>query len=219
MQSYSQRVRDSILPLSVGGTLPKAFEEWYFTGSTEDHEEPCETCELCGQDGLRYHFEISNRFTGHALHVGSHCILQFDVAVYEGSRRLTPKEAEKWLDKLTQQMRLNSCIKALEKLARAERSSILENALTYYRKNKKLTPRQAFVVFWRPRRNRIDHSPSFFNVTLRRKQHAADLQEMTTDKVHFFWCALTPAQRKQAIRFGHSPPKEQASVRTGERST
>lgn len=136
MQSYSQRVRDSILPLSVGDTLPKAFEEWYFTGSTEDHEEPRETCELCGQDGLRYHFEIGNTFTGYVLQVGSHCILQFDVAVYEGSRRLTPKEAKKWLDKLTQQMRLNSCIKALETLACAEQSSILENALAYYRKNK-----------------------------------------------------------------------------------
>lgn len=208
MQSYSQRVRDSILPLSVGDTLPKAFEEWYFTGSTEDHEEPCETCELCGQDGLRYHFEISNRFTGQALQVGSHCILQFDVAVYDGSRRLTAKEAKKQLDRLTQQMRLNSCIKALEALARAEHSNILDNALTYYRKNKKLTPKQAFVVFWRLRRNRIDHSPSFFNVTLRKKQHATDLQEMASDKVHFFWRALTSAQREQAMRLGHQPPKE-----------
>lgn len=208
MRSYPQRVRDSILPLSVGDTLPKAFEEWYFTGNTEDHEEPCETCELCGQDGLRYHFEISNRFTGYVLQVGSHCILQFDVAVYEGGRRLTPGEAKKQLDKLTQQMRLNSCIKALEKLARAEQSSILENALAYYRKNKKLTPKQAFVVFWRLLRNRIDHSPSFFNITLRKKQHVLDLQEMANDKVHFFWRALTPAQRKQAIRLGHLPPKE-----------
>lgn len=207
MQSYSQRVRDSILPLSVGDTLPKAFDEWYFTGSTEDHEEPCETCELCGQDGLRYHFEISNMYTGRALQVGSHCILQFDVAVYDGSRRLTTKEAKRQLDKLTQQMRLASCIKALEALARAEKSSILDNALTYYRKNKKLTPKQAFVVFWRLRRNRVDHSPSFFNVTLRKKQHVTDLQEMASDKVHFFWRALTSAQRKQAMRLGHQPPK------------
>ncbi|PIT00320.1 hypothetical protein TSA1_05730 [Bradyrhizobium nitroreducens] len=208
MQSYSQRVRDSILPLSVGDTLPKAFEEWYFTGSTEDHEEPSETCELCGQDGLRYHFEISNRFTGRALQVGSHCILQFDVAVYDGSRRLTAKEAKKQLDRLTEQMRLDSCIKSLEALARAEHSNILDNALAYYRKNKKLTPKQAFVVFWRLRRNRIDHSPSFFNVTLRKKQHVTDLREMASDKVHFFWRALTSAQRKQAMRLGHQPPKE-----------
>lgn len=42
MATYTQRVRDSILPLSVADTLPKAFEEWRFTGDTHDHEEPCE---------------------------------------------------------------------------------------------------------------------------------------------------------------------------------
>lgn len=206
MQTYSQRVRQTILPLSVGDTLPNAFVEWYFTGQTEDHEEASEHCELCGQDGLRYHFEIANRFTQHILQVGSHCILQFDVAVYEGTQRLTASEAKRHLEKLAQKMRLESCIRALEKLARADQSSILENALVYYRANKKLTPKQAFVVFWRLRRNRIDHSPSFFNITLRKKRYVADLQNMETSKVHFFWMAMTANQRRQAIRLGHAPP-------------
>lgn len=208
MQTYSQRVRDSILPLSVTDTLPKAFEEWRFTGHTEDHEEPCETCHLCGQEGLRYHFGIYNNFTGHTLQVGSHCILQFNLAVYEGRRKLTPAEAKKRLEKLTQQMRLDSCIKALEKLACAERSDFLQNALAYYRKNKKLTPKQAFVVFWRLRRHGIDHAPSFFNVSLKRKRYMQDLKEMETSKVHFFWSALTSGQRRQAIEFGHTPPNQ-----------
>ena len=206
MQTYTQRVRESILPLSVGDTLPKAFEEWQFAGTTKDHEEPCETCELCGHEGLRYHFEIWNRYTGHVLQVGSHCILQFDLAVFENGRRLSPTEAKKKLNKLTEQMRLNSCIRALERLSRAERSDILANALAYYRKNKKLTPKQAFVVFWRMRQNRIDHSPSFFNVSLKRKKYRMDLEEMETSKVHFFWRALTPSQRRQAIELGHTPP-------------
>lgn len=106
MHSYTRRVRDSILPLSVADTLPKAFEEWHFTGHTEDHEEPCETCHLCEQEGLRYHFEISNRLTSHSMMVGSHCMLQFNVAVFEGGRRLTPEEAKKRLDELTNKMRL-----------------------------------------------------------------------------------------------------------------
>src|ERR1700727_2585947 len=162
MQTYALRVRESILPLSVADTLPKAFEEWHFTGSTTDHEEPCETCQLCEQEGLRYHFEIRNVYTQHVLQVGSHCILQFNLAVFEDGRRLSSAEAKKKLDKLTQQMRLDSCIRALERLAQAEKSDILVNALAYYRKNKKLTPKQAFVVFWRLRKHRIDHSPSFF---------------------------------------------------------
>jgi hypothetical protein len=210
MHTYTQRVRESILPLSVADTLPKAFEEWRFTGQTHDHEEASETCELCGQEGLRYHFEIQNDFTEHTLNVGSHCILQFNVAVFEDGRRLTPAAAKKRLDKLTEQMRQASCIAALEKLARAEASTILGNALSYYKLNKKLTPKQAFVVFWRLRKNNIDHSPSFFNVTLRKKRYVNDLAEMDTGKVHFFWKALTPSQRQQAIELGHQPPPDDA---------
>ena len=206
MQTYTQRVRGAILPLSVGDTLPKAFDEWCFTGATEDHEEPTEECQLCGQDGLRYHFEIKNRYTRHVLQVGSHCILQFNVAVYVGSRRLTAVEARKHLNKLMQRMRLESCIRSLEKLARTEKSSILENALSYYRENKKLTPKQAFVVFWRLQRNGIDHAPSFFSITLKKKRYLDDLREMDGGRVHFFWEALTPSQRNLAIKLGHLPP-------------
>ncbi|NOJ43901.1 hypothetical protein [Bradyrhizobium australiense] len=206
METYTKRVRDSILPLSVADTLPKAFEEWRFTGHTHDHEEPHETCQLCGQEGLRYHFEIQNRFTNHSLDVGSHCILQFNVAVYENGRRLTPADAKRQLEKLVQKMRLDSCIRALERLARAENSQILSGALKYYRTNKKLTPMQAFVVFWRLRRNRIDHDPSFFNVTLKKKRYMDDLAAMETSKVHYFWRALTPSQRKHAVTLGHTVP-------------
>ena len=85
MGGYTQRVRDSILPLSVAGTLPDAFAEWSFTESTIDHEAPVETCQLCGQQELRYHFEIANAYTDGSLWVGSHCILQFDVAVLDAA--------------------------------------------------------------------------------------------------------------------------------------
>lgn len=54
MSGYTQRVRDSILPRSVAGTLPAASAEWAFTENTVDHEAPIETCELCGQQDLRY---------------------------------------------------------------------------------------------------------------------------------------------------------------------
>jgi hypothetical protein len=78
--TYTQRVRDSILPLSVADTLPKAFEEWRFTGRTHDHEESIETCKLCARD------------------------------------------AKRRLNKLMRKMRLDACIKALQRLARSEDS-------------------------------------------------------------------------------------------------
>lgn len=204
--TYTQRVRDSILPFSVADTLPKAFAEWRFTGTTHDHEQACETCELCGQEGLRYHFEIANDLTRQTLEVGSHCILQFNVAVYEDGRQLTSAAAKRHLDKLMQKMRLDYCLRSLDNLARAEKSPILSGALDYYRTNKKLTPKQAFVVFWRLQRNCIDHDPSFFSVTLKKKRYMDDLAAMETSKVHFFWKALTQSQRRSALALGHTAP-------------
>lgn len=208
MSRYTQRVCDSILPLSVGDTLPSAFEEWYFTEEVVDHERPIETCQLCGQEELRYHFEIENQFTHNALWVGSHCILKFDVAVFDEGRRLSAAEATKKLAKLTDKMRLESCIKTLRRLASTENNPRLQSALEYYQRNKKLTPKLAFVVFWRLKENGIDHKPSFFNINLRKQQFMNDLRDMPTDRVHFFWSALSPSQRKQAIEFGHTPPTQ-----------
>lgn len=206
MGGYTQRVRDSILPLSVADTLPAAFGEWSFTENTVDHEAPIETCELCGQQDLRYHFEIANLYTTATLWVGSHCILQFNVAVLAGGRRLSPEEAKRHLAKLTQQMQLEACIRALEQLAAKESNPIFSGALEYYRRNKKLTPKYAAVVFWKLRTFRIDHHPSFFQVELRRAQHIEDLRQMPTQRVHRFWGALTAAQRRKAVELGHAPP-------------
>lgn len=53
MSTHPQRVADNILPLSLAGTLPEAFKEWYFTENIEDHEIAEEDCELCDQEQLR----------------------------------------------------------------------------------------------------------------------------------------------------------------------
>ena len=206
MSSYPQRVRDNILPLSVGATLPEAFEEWSFTDRTVDHEEPIETCELCEHEELRYHFEIKNVFTNKTLWVGSQCILKFNLSVFEHGHRLSNQDAKKKLDRLMQQMRLEYCINALEKLAEKEDNDILSNALIFYKKNKYLTPKFAFVVFWRLQSNKIDHSPSFFRINLRKDKYQQDLREMQLNRIHIIWPALSSAQRKKAISMGHKAP-------------
>lgn len=206
LTEYSQRVTDTILPISIGGSLPNAFDEWFFTEHTIDHEEPIEICQLCGQQDLRYHFQIQNKYTSSTLLVGSHCILKFNVAVMEKGRRLTSTEAKQRLSKLTQQMQLQSCVRALEKLAAKEDNQILSGALDYYRKKKKLTPKYAYVVFWKLHDFNVDHNPSFFKVELSRAKHIEDLKNMPTPRVHRFWSALSASQRKRAISLGHNAP-------------
>jgi hypothetical protein len=190
----------------VAESLPEAFEEWTFTDEIEDHEEPIETCQLCEQEQLRYHFKIRNALTTKVLWVGSQCILRFGLSVFEDGLKLSEKQAKKKLERLTQQMRLESCIKALERLAEAEENDILNSALAYYDENKYLTPKQAFVVLWRLRENNIDHSPSFFKISLKRERYRDDLRDMKTSRVHVIWPALSSTQRRLAEELGHTAP-------------
>lgn len=206
MNTYTQRVADNILPLSVGVTLPEVFHEWYFTENIEDHEIAEEDCELCDQEQLRYQFEIMNRHTHYRLWVGSSCILKFKVQVFNNGTLLNHNDSAKKLEDLKKKMRLDSCIKALNNLAASENNDILSSALDYYLKNKYLTPKFAFVVFWRLNTNKIDHSPSFFKVSLKNKKYKTDFASMPLDRVHMIWPALSSGQKKLAISYGHTPP-------------
>ncbi len=204
---YPRRVRENILPLSLENNLPKAFREWYFTEEIFDHVQPTEICQLCDKEELRYHFQIKNENNGNMLWVGSKCILKFGLSVYDNEGDLLDEQgARKKLNSLTKKMQLESCIKALEELSRSENNDILKRALDYYKNNKRLTPKLAFVVFWRMKKHRIDHHPSFFKISLKRHSHQQDLAEMQTDRVHMFWKALSPSQKKLAEDLGHSPP-------------
>lgn len=207
MSSYPQRVAENILPLSLAGTLPDAFQEWYFTENVEDHLIADADCELCDKEQLRYHFEIQNRTTEHCLWVGSSCILKFKVQVFDDGMLLDAKASKRKLEDIKSKMRLDACISALEKLAREEGGDILSGALKYYRKNKYLTPKQAFVVLWRLNENKIDHSPSFFKINLNNHRCQTDLKNMSARNVRVIWAALSASQRKMAIRLGHRAPK------------
>jgi len=207
MSTYPQRVADNILPLSLAGTLPEAFKEWSFTGETEDHEQAIEDCELCDQEQLRYHFKIGNRHTHKHLWIGSQCILKFKVAVYEDEQLLDEKQTKKKLDSLIKQMRFESCMNALQRLIEEEDNDILAHALEFYQKNKNLTPKFAFVIFWRLKTHRIDHSPSFFKISLRKDKYKRDLRGMDASRVHLIWPALTSSQRKLALSMGHTAPQ------------
>ena len=94
-------------------------------------------------------------------------------------------------------MRFTSCMNALRQLAQKENHNILDNALDFYQKNKYLTPKLSFVIFWRLKSHGIDHSPSFFKVSLKRDKYKNDLREMEPHRVHLIWPALTSSQRKQ----------------------
>ena len=207
MQNYPQRVAENILPLSMSGSLPEAFKEWFFSDKIYDHEKAEEMCELCNQENVRYHFQIVNQHTKKTLWVGSSCILRFNLAVYDQGKILDEKNAKKKLNTLVTKMQMESCIKALEVLAKSENNDILKNALLFYKKYKNLTPKLAFVVFWKLKEKNIDHHPSFFKINLKKDQYKQDLRDMPIKRIHIIWPALSSSQKDIATRLGHHAPK------------
>ncbi len=206
LDSYSLQVRVSMLPLSISRTLPEAFKEWFFTEHTIDHGAQIKDCQLCKQEHLRYCFEIKNVHTGHTLMVGPQCILKFKLQVFDNGKLLDEVGTKKKLDSIMKQMRLESCIKALDRVAEAENNVILNNSLAYYKKNKYLSPKQAFVVLSRLEKHNIDYHPSFFKVNLKKDRYKNDLRLMEESSVQAIWPALAPSQRKLAEKYGHKAP-------------
>lgn len=206
MDNYPQRSAENIIPLSVSNNLSEAFKEWYFTEKVEDHEIASEECGLCDQERLRYKFEIKNKYTNKNLWVGSSCILKFQVQVFDNGKLLDARASKKKLDEISRKMRLDSCINALTKLAEREKNDILSNALQYYLDNKFLTPKYAWVVFWKLDTHKIDYSPSFFKITTKKPNHKYDLSTMETSRVHLIWKALSSTQKAMAVNMGHTAP-------------
>ena len=206
MNYYIQKVRENVLPLSVGNSLPQVFAEWCFTDVIVDHEQRNETCGLCNQEELRYHFQIKNTYPKRVLWVGSQCILKFNVPVYENGFLLSKQKVKRKLKLLIEQKHIEFCIKSLEKLASATNNEILHSALNYYTREKSLTPKFAFVVFWQLKTHKIDYNPTFFKINLKKKKYNDNLQDMPFDRVHLIWPALSSSQRNIAIKMGHFPP-------------
>lgn len=188
--------------------MPEAIKEWFFNGQSEDHDEPVATCELCNNHGLRYRYQIENRFNQNTLWVGSKCIERFHMPIRDENGILLDWPAtRRKLNSLKRRREYESCVKALERVAAQEsNSAILHNASSYYHEHKCLTPKFAFVVLWRLKVNRVDHAPQFFKVSLKRNKEKADLRDMPRHRVHLLWPALSPSQRQLAVRLGHCAP-------------
>lgn len=203
---YSDHVTSIILPLSVARYLPEAFREWHFTGHTVDHEYPIETCQLCGQENLRYHFEIANDQTHHQMMVGSHCILRFQVAIFDNGRELSPIEAKRRLADLTDKMHHETCLKAMRRLREVSPHEILDTCIAYYEKNDALSPKLANALFWQLASHGIAYQPGLFKIQLRRTKHLDDFAGMNIHQRSRLWPALSLAQKKRMTEAGFAPP-------------
>lgn len=81
---WHARIAPQLLPRSEEQSIvERALDEWVYGRECVDYGLAEETCELCLQKGLRYHFLIGNEATSHRLQVGSECVTRFDLGVLD----------------------------------------------------------------------------------------------------------------------------------------
>ncbi|MDN4617627.1 hypothetical protein QCD85_05925 [Paenibacillus sp. PsM32] len=173
MNLYMQRVSASIFPKSIEKyNIKKALEEWYHTDQMIDMETPDKVCELCGQQHLRYQFEIANKLNQNSLWIGSECIIRFHITVQDQyGVTLSQDDANKKIKtnkaKLIADAKVKSVIYSLIALASVDDEFKIESFEKYYKENKKFTPKQAAILVWRFKRYKIAYIPSHFKITMR----------------------------------------------------
>jgi len=198
---YRRRVAEHIFPLSVEKhDLDVALREWFYTGEHLDHEVPIETCEMCEQEGLRYHFRIANTRTHHMLWVGSECILRFNMgAVDEAGIVVHGTAAEKIVvqhrQELVETARREHVLEAFRELWRkapARRNQILE-LVNHFKTTGSYMPRRMLEIDALLKQNKIEPPHRYFRVSLRRN---TEKEQVTTRNYDSLRPYLSSEQRK-----------------------
>ena len=202
MSSWAERASASLLPLSDAKTLAAALKEWMYTGRFFDLEAADGTCELCGQQDLRYHFEIENERTAASLLVGSECIKRFEIAgIDEQGQRLDAQGTGRMVDRhrrgLVEDARKQRVMTALLKLERKAPDFDAQNFIDFVDDKGAFTPNQVAMIFWRLGSAGVEHRPADWKVRLRRDSDLGQLRTMKPAAFKRVMAALTAAQRRR----------------------
>ena len=202
MSGWAERAAATLLPLSRATRLVAALREWSYTGRFFDLEARDGTCELCGQQDLRYHFEIANQGTTSSLLVGSECIKRFEITgIDEQGLRLdadaTGKLVDRHLRGLVEDARKQRVMTALLKLGQKVPDFDAWNFIDFVDDTGAFTPNQVAMIFWRLGSVGIAFRPTDWKVRLRRDSDMVQLRTMKLAAFNRVMAALTAQQRQR----------------------
>ncbi|XMB67742.1 hypothetical protein RI065_04305 [Mycoplasmatota bacterium zrk1] len=175
-------------------------KEWRYTGQVDDLGSDRTTCEWCGQNGLRYKFEIENKVDKELIYVGSECINKFDITVEdERGRVLAKRQSEKRLmkdkNRLIKKTRHERVINAMLKLANEDASVNFHDFISYYKDRNAFTPNQLSLLLWKLKKNNIEIDKKDFQLILRRNREKDQLISMPNWKVEQLWDCMSSTQK------------------------
>jgi len=174
---WAERAAATLLPLSRATRLGAALREWSYAGRFFDLEATDGTCELCGQQDLRYHFEIENEATDAALLVGSECIKRFEITgIDEQGRRLGADATGKLVDRhrrgLVEDARKQRVMTALLKLGQKAPDFDAQNFIDFVDDTGAFTPNQVALILWRLGSAGVEYRPPDWK-TIQSPTHAS----------------------------------------------
>jgi len=212
---WINKVKNNIFPFSnEKNKILLALQEWEYRGGVFDPEYPQEQCQLCGQQDIRYQFEIVNKINTNSLLIGSECIKRFDIKVIDqGGAVLTGKSAYQKIDKdkrkLITDAKIRSVLNSLVNLSKKDYKFEIENFVKYYQKRGAFTPAQLFTIIWRFEENKVNYNKSHFKVVMRREREKDQLRYMEDWKLSKIMPCLTKKQKE----FIDSNKKNQAYLK------
>lgn len=206
MGNWTKRASDTLVPLSEADRLKAALKEWYYTGVCADFEESCEVCELCGQEHLRYHFEIANHHNKNSMNVGSECIKRFEIpAIDIDGSILNAAKTAAIIDmdrrQLIEDARKRRATDALSALECEHPRFTAAPALATLRLTGAFSPRQTSFLFAQFDQRRIPYRARDFKVCLRTTSEKDELRVLTDEQLRSVWCAMTKAQQKSIWKY------------------
>jgi hypothetical protein len=203
---WLENAKKNLLPLSKEKQrLKYALKEWDYRGKWEDYESCEATCQLCEQEELRYHFEITNKYTRKRLLVGSKCITRFGgVNVYDENGQLItdPAEAEKRVkrdvQKIVSAAKQRSVMDSLNTLAKKDNHPEIDikDLIYYYRERGAFTPNQLAMLIWRFEITKVAYHREYFKMIATRKREKWQLLKMPDWKLQKLVACLTPSQKR-----------------------
>ncbi|MCP4425956.1 MAG: hypothetical protein GY803_15795 [Chloroflexi bacterium] len=196
---WLKKAEETLFPKSEEqNDLQKAILEWDFTGDVKDYGRPCKQCEICGNDGLRYHFEIRNAKTGGRMSVGSSCITRFDIAVYDENGQAIPqKEKQTFLKKKIDERARENILETLRRLWRAEaplRRQMIESYAANFKKYHRFSPKEILFLFKAMEANQISFNPRSFKVALSSFENRLEYTNLSPDEQRVVQQAMSQAE-------------------------
>lgn len=213
--AWTERTAANIFPLSREKyDLKKALSEWTYADVNYDIGYAEEICQLCDHENIRYRFEITNRYNGNALLIGSNCILKYSeigVAAPTGER-LGKADAKKKVQRdarnLITKSQTNSILGSLVRLSRVEGEKLpFVEFMQEYAEKGAFGPKKLFATIFRLEKNKILYVRRYFKMTLRTNRAKEQIEEMELSRIGTIWDCLRSSQKEIVRRLRDDIPR------------